>query len=181
MNRRTPEADALTDLILEIFRVDGRLLAAGDRLTRRRGQSAARWQVLGAIRPGPQTVAGVARIMGLARQSVQRTTDLLASEGLVMYVENPAHRRARLVQLSERGQTFLTELAPQQAEWSNALARDIGFNEAEIRSAHAVLRAIRIKLEEAQRRGSGLDAPRPTRGGPVDDGAGNGRKRRGSR
>lgn len=41
-------------------------------------------------------VAAIARAMGLARQSVQRTADLLEAEGLVEYVENPAHRAGQV-------------------------------------------------------------------------------------
>ena len=74
---------ALTDLILEVFRLNGRLLAAGDRLTRPSGQTSARWQVRCAIDIEPRTVSQIAQAMGLARQSVQRTTDRLQTEGLV--------------------------------------------------------------------------------------------------
>jgi DNA-binding MarR family transcriptional regulator len=180
MRRRTVEGDAVTELVLEIFRSNGRLLAAGDALTRPFGQSAARWQVLGAIRPGPQTVAGVARIMGLARQSVQRTTDLLAAQGLVEYIANPAHRRAKLAQLSEQGQEFLTDLAPLQADWANGLARAIGFNEGEIRRALEVVRAIRLRLEEGKQAGANFEmTPRRTRRG-GDGVTRNGRRGRGS-
>jgi DNA-binding MarR family transcriptional regulator len=113
--------------------------------------------------------------MGLARQSVQRTTDLLAAEGLVEYVENPAHRRAKLVQLSERGQTFLRELAPRQARWSNTLARSIGFTEADIRRAYDVVRSIRTELEQGQRHATTFEASRKRRG--TGDAAGDGRRR----
>jgi len=47
----------MTNLILEIFRVNGLLLAAGDRLTRDLGLTSARWQVLGALAEGPLTAA----------------------------------------------------------------------------------------------------------------------------
>jgi hypothetical protein len=70
--RGSVAGSALTDLVLEVFRLNGRLLAAGDRMTRPSGQTSARWQVLGAINPEPRTVAQIARVMGLARQSVQR-------------------------------------------------------------------------------------------------------------
>jgi DNA-binding MarR family transcriptional regulator len=177
---RTPEGDAVTDLVLEIFRANGRLLAAGDALVRPRGQTAARWQVLGAIRTGPNTVAGIARIMGLSRQSVQRTTDVLGAEGLVEYVDNPAHRRAKLVQLSERGRAFLLDLAPAQGAWANALAGATGFDESRIRSAHEVVLGIRTVLEEAQRKGTtlGMKPPREKRSG--SEAAATGRRRRGS-
>ena len=66
--------EALTDLVLAVFRLNGRLLAAGDHLVSDLGLTSARWQVLGAIAlaPSPQPVAWLARSMGLNRQGVQR-------------------------------------------------------------------------------------------------------------
>ena len=58
---------ALDHLILEIFRVNGRLIAAGDVLVKDIGLTGARWQVLGAIATSsiPLPVAHIARRMGL--------------------------------------------------------------------------------------------------------------------
>src|SRR5262245_46135608 len=99
---RTPASRALTELILEVFRLNGRLLAAGDALTRPGGQTSARWQVLGALDEASGTVADIGRRMGLTRQSVQRITDLLEADGLVSYLDNPAHQRAKLAALTAR-------------------------------------------------------------------------------
>lgn len=157
MTSRTTAADALTDLVLEVFRANGRLLAAGDALTRPYGQSAARWQVLGAIESEPQTVAGIARIMGLARQSVQRTADLLADEGIIEYLDNPAHRRAKLVRLTERGNALVLELSERQAAWSNDLADGVAIDEADIRLAYDVVRSVRVQLEQAAGQSPAVD------------------------
>ncbi len=146
--RRTPAAEALTALMLEVFRVNGDLLSEGNRLTRSLGQTSARWQVLGAIRT-PQTVAAVARERGLARQSVQRTADLLAADGLVEYVDNPAHRRAKLVRLTAFGAEVLEEITRAQTAWANSLARAMPNDEEDIRQALAVLRHLRVELELA--------------------------------
>jgi hypothetical protein len=66
-------SETLSDLIIEIFRINGRLLAAGDRLVADLGLTSARWQVIGAIAIAgqPQTVPAIARTMGLTRQAVQ--------------------------------------------------------------------------------------------------------------
>ena len=149
--RRTPAAEALTDLILEVFRVNGDLLAEGNRLTGPFGQTSARWQILGALRNHPHTVAGIARDMGLARQSVQRTTDLLAAEGLVEYVHNPAHRRSKLVRLTPSGQEILTLISGRQVAWTNELAAAMPVGEKEIRAALEVLRHLRVQLERPSR------------------------------
>ena len=150
MQRRTPAADALTELILEVFRVNGDLLVAGNRITNPLGQTSARWQVLGTLRNGPLTVAAAAREMGLARQSVQRTADLLAAEGLVEFVDNPAHKRAKLVSLTSRGQELLGEISARQVAWTNRLAEAMSFDERRVRSALEVLRALRVELEREE-------------------------------
>ena len=78
-------AEVLTALILEVFRFNGRLLVAGDRLVAELGLTSARWQVMGAIAlsPQPEPVARLARSMGLNRQGVQRIVNELAAEGPV--------------------------------------------------------------------------------------------------
>jgi DNA-binding MarR family transcriptional regulator len=147
MSERTPAAEALTDLILEVFRLNGRLLAAGDALTRPFGQTSARWQVLGAIADEPRTVASIARNMGLARQSVQRTADVLERDGIVEFIDNPAHRRAGLVRLTRRGRRILDRVTDAQAEWANDLAARAGLDERVIRKALDTATRFRTALE----------------------------------
>lgn len=141
----TTAGKALTDLILEVFRLNGRLLAAGDRLTRPAGQTSARWQVLGALDGGPMPVSEIARTMGLTRQSVQRTADRLEADGIVTYLDNPAHRRAKLVALTEEGRSCLDRITRQQIAWVNGLAG--GTSAADIIRALTILRAVRTSLE----------------------------------
>src|SRR5262245_54688559 len=93
-----PHGPELGKLIIEAFRLNGRLLAAGDRLVKPINLTSGLWQVLGALRSAEQpiTVAHIARHMGLQRQSVQRSVDILRAQGLVRLLENPRHRRAKL-------------------------------------------------------------------------------------
>ena len=69
--RRITEGDAATAVVLEIFRVNGLLLAAGNKVAAQEGLTAARWQVLGAVALAgqPLTVPQIARRMGLTRQA----------------------------------------------------------------------------------------------------------------
>jgi DNA-binding MarR family transcriptional regulator len=143
----TPEAAALTELILEVFRVNGDLLAEGDRIAGQHGQSSARWQVLGAIVEQVRTVPGIAREMGLTRQSVQRTVDVLESEGIVEYLDNPAHRRSRLVAMTPRGRDIYRKILARQVQWSNGLAEEMGTGQQDIRRALVLLRGLRAQLE----------------------------------
>ncbi|MGH2787767.1 MAG: MarR family winged helix-turn-helix transcriptional regulator [Actinomycetota bacterium] len=143
----TRARDALTKLILEVFRLNGDLLAAGDDLLRDLGQSSSRWQVLGAIAEREDTVSGIARVMGLTRQSVQRTADILAAGGLVEYVDNPAHRRAKLIRLTNRGRELLDQIDPRQAKWADALIKELRLDVAEIEQSLELLLRLRSLLE----------------------------------
>src|SRR5215467_2449077 len=106
---RTAEGDSATQVVLETFRLNGLLLAAGNRLAAQERLTAARWQVMGAVALAgrPLTVPQIARRMGLTRQAVQATVDRLLAEALVEARDNLDHRRSPLVALTERGrQTY---------------------------------------------------------------------------
>ena len=135
----------LTELILETFRLNGRLLAVGDRLTAPLGLTSARWQVLGAIGEAPLPVSQIARNMGLTRQSVQRTVYLLASEGLVEFQANPNHRRAKLVSLTAEGRSRLAAVSHGQVRWARRVAAP--FPRRDLNTAVRVLRAFRERIE----------------------------------
>jgi len=97
--QRTPAGAALTDLMLDLFRLTSDILTAGDRLVAPHGLTSARWQILGAIAEAdrPEPVAWLARDLGANRQNVQRIVNDLARDGLVALQPNPHHRRAQLV------------------------------------------------------------------------------------
>lgn len=143
-----PLAAAFTDLVLETFRFNGRLLAAGDRLAAPVGLTSARWQVLGAIEAEPLPVSDIARAMGLTRQSVQRTVDVLAAEGVVTFADNPRHRRAKLVRPSPSGRAMLEKVGVLQKAWAREIAE--GMDEAALRAALAVLGELRCRLDRAE-------------------------------
>jgi DNA-binding MarR family transcriptional regulator len=140
---------AVTELILEVFRLNGRLLAAGDALVRDLGLTSARWQVLGAaaMAPVPLPVAHLARNMGLSRQAVQRVADELEQRGFVRFAPNPHHRRARLVLLTERGRALYGAASERQRPWAAALAD--GLPPGDVEAATGLLRAVRGRLEAA--------------------------------
>ena len=145
--RHTPRGEAATELILETFRFNGRLLSAGDRLVSELGLTSARWQVLGAVAysPIPEPVARLARNMGLHRQGVQRIVNELAKDGFVEFRPNPHHQRANLVVLTERGRKAFEQAMQLQIPWVNALSKGIGADD--IALATRVIRSLRTRLE----------------------------------
>lgn len=126
---RTPSAEAFTRLILETFRFNGQLLAAGDRLTKEFGLSSALWQVLGAVDEAPVSVAQIARNMGLTRQSVRRTANVLMKRGFVTFEENPNHRRAKLVVPTDNGRDVLDRVTRVQIAWADRIAHGLSVKE----------------------------------------------------
>ena len=125
-----------------VFRVSGALRsAAGDALARPAGQSSARWQVLAGAESGSMTVADIARMLGLQRQSIQRVADLLEAEGLVRSVENPRHRRAMLLALTESGAETLRADQEAQRVWPMGWARSSGGRASSARPRDAGARA----------------------------------------
>src|SRR5438445_217350 len=145
--KRTPAGDALSDLVLDLFKLDSLLSTAGDRLVAGLGLTSARWQILGAMAAAqrPQPVAWLARDMGANRQNVQRIVNDLHREGLVAFETNPHHRRAQLVVLTGKGRQIFQAAMELQAPWVNGISDGLSVKDIEI--VHRVVVALRKKLE----------------------------------
>ena len=141
---RTRSVEAFTQFILETFRFNGRLLAAGDRLTKELVLSSALWQVLGAIDEKPLPMAQIARNMGLTRQSVRRTVHVLTERGFVEFQENPDHRRAKLVVLTKKGRCVLDQVTEIQIDWSKRITEDL--SESKLNAATQLIRTLSDRL-----------------------------------
>lgn len=139
---RSPAGDALTELVLPAFELNGEFLAAAELMTRPVGLTPAWWQVLGATLTEPLPVAEIARRvgLGLARQSVQRVADRLVEEGWAHYRDNPGHRRAKLLEPTDGGREALGRLRAAQHRWANEVGRTVG--EDELRHTLLVVRRV---------------------------------------
>lgn len=142
----TRSGEALRQLILDVFRLNGALLRHGAALTAPAGQTQARWQVIGAVAETPRTVPQIARRMGMSRQSVQRVADLLARDGVVALESNPDHARSPLLRLTPQGERLERALAEAGARWCERVAGGIAARDID-RTADVVRRIIR-RLDE---------------------------------
>jgi DNA-binding MarR family transcriptional regulator len=140
-------SSAVTDLILETFRLNGELLTAGDGLIADLGLTSARWQVLGAIDLSSSAlpVAHIARNMGLSRQAVQRLVNEMAMQDLVRFTPNPHHQRAKLVLMTAKGRAVFDAAMNRQRPWADHLAS--GLSSQEVCTALRVLQNLRSKLQ----------------------------------
>jgi DNA-binding MarR family transcriptional regulator len=147
IQQRTPEGDEYTRLLLATFRLNGRLIAAGDELTREHCLSSALWQVMGALDNTPLPVPRIADTMGLTRQSVQRSVNILFERGLVSFAANPAHKRAKLVMLTTKGHEALNALQQKQVLWANDIAS--GLDPISLHKAANLLESLVERLEHS--------------------------------
>jgi len=118
--------DLFSRSALAVFRLNGQFLSVAEELARPAGITAAWWQVLGAVLPQPLPVSGIARTMGITRQSVQRIADLLVARDLAEYLPNPAHRRAKLLAPTEAGRAAVARIGPGHAAFADRLADALG-------------------------------------------------------
>ena len=144
----TKEGEAVTSLILDVFKLNGRLLLTGDRLVAELGLTSARWQVLGAIAYAehPASVSWHARNMGVHRQGIQRIVNELNKEGIVEFQTNPHHKRAHLVLLTPKGQKLFEEAIVLQVPWVNKLSR--GLTQKDIATTRKVIDQLKLRLEK---------------------------------
>ena len=139
-------SEAFAPLVVEIFRINGAVLSAGNRLSRDLRLTSARWQVLGALQNGPLTVPQIARNMGLTRQSVRRLIELLARQGRVETLDNPHHRKSDLVRLTADGLKAFKKLQQRQQNWHPRIMA--GVTPTALRQATVLLRHIREQIEQ---------------------------------
>ncbi|MFF3221861.1 MarR family winged helix-turn-helix transcriptional regulator [Nocardia suismassiliense] len=123
------EQELFATAAITSFRLNGQFLAIAEELARPAGLTAAWWQVLGAVLAEPLPVAGIAREMGITRQSVQRIADLLVDKGLAEYRPNPAHRRAKLVAVTDAGLEAVRRINPQHAVVAKRLVDELGLEQ----------------------------------------------------
>ncbi len=147
MSKRTLSGEVLTEIILEIFRLNGSLLEAGNKITKPLNLTSARWQVMGAIEIAkrPLTVAQIARRMGLTRQGVQRIVKDLIKLEMVVSESNPDHKRSPLIYISDKGEKTMIEVNNAQALWVNKIADNI--SDRELNKVFKILQKIRNRIE----------------------------------
>lgn len=82
--------------------------------------------------------------MGLTRQAVRRTVNILQKEGLAELEDNPHHKAAKLVRLTAQGLRRLEQIGARQSGWANTTAAGIPLND--LKSARRTLERLRAKM-----------------------------------
>jgi len=150
MTKRTPKAELLRQLILDMLQLDGAMMRRVKAMTADQGQTPARYKVLTAAGCDERTVPQIARRMGLTRQAVQRIANQLVEDGLARFVDNPDHRASPIVELTKTGAAVDDAISDAHARWSNRIARKLDGKRLE-----TALQGIRDLLQSVEQEGLG--------------------------
>src|SRR5215467_1526441 len=147
----TGKDEAIADLMLEVAQFFFRIRAIGQKtgfITSWGGGAFGFMRSLALI--GPLTVPQIARMRPTSRQRMQRLADELAAEGFVEFIDNPRHRRSKLVRLTRKGHARYRELSARLVEIASTMGADFG--EADIHKTTEIVRQLSDEVKERSER-----------------------------
>jgi DNA-binding MarR family transcriptional regulator len=135
------KAEAIGALMLEVAQCFFRIRAVGQKtglITSWGGGSFGFMRSLALL--GPLTVPQIAQMRPTSRQRMQRLADELAADGLVKFIDNPKHRRSKLVQLTPKGDARYRRMSARFLAIASTIGAALG--EADIRKAAEIVRQL---------------------------------------
>ena len=135
------KAEAITELMLEVAQCFFRIRALGQKtglITSWGGGAFGFMRSLALL--GPLTVPQIAQMRPTSRQRMQRLADELAAEGLVKFIDNPKHRRSKLVQLTPKGNARYRELSGRLLSIASTMGAAL--DESDIRNTTDIVRHV---------------------------------------
>ena len=135
------KAEAVTELMLEVAQCFFRIRALGQKTGFITGWGGGAFGFMRSLAVlGPLTVPQIARMRPTSRQRMQRLADELAAEGLVEFVENPRHRRSKLVRLTPKGDARYRELDARLVAIASTMG--VALSETDIRKTIEIVRQL---------------------------------------
>jgi DNA-binding MarR family transcriptional regulator len=139
--KTTRKGEAVADLMLEVAQFFFRIRALGQRsglITSWGGGAFGLLRSLALI--GPLTVPQIAEMRPTSRQRMQRLADDLEAEGLVEFIDNPSHRRSKLVRLTRKGEARYCELSARFLTIASTMGAEL--SEMDIRKSTGIVRQL---------------------------------------
>jgi DNA-binding MarR family transcriptional regulator len=139
---------AIVELMLEVAQLFFRLRAVGQKAGLFTSWGAGTFGFMRSLALiGPLTVPQIAEMRPTSRQRMQRLADELAAEGLVEFIDNPRHRRSKLVRLTRRGKARFRELSGRLLEIASTMGADL--SEADIHRTTKIVRKLSDEAKDA--------------------------------
>ena len=139
--RGSRKGEAIAELMLEVAQCFFRVRALGQKtglITSWGGGAFGFMRSLALL--GPLTVPQIAQMRPTSRQRMQRLADELEAEGLVEFIDNPRHRRSKLVRLTRNGEARYRELEARFLAIASTMGE--GLSEENIRRATEIVRQL---------------------------------------
>ena len=143
--------EAVAELMLEVAQCFFRIRALGQKtglITSWGGGAFGFMRSLALL--GPLTVPQIAQMRPTSRQRMQRLADELAAEGLVKFIDNPKHRRSKLVQLTRKGDARYRELNTRLLSIASTMVVALG--ETDIRKTTEIVRHLSDDVKARSKR-----------------------------
>jgi DNA-binding MarR family transcriptional regulator len=135
------KAEAIAELMLEVAQCFFRIRALGQKtglITSWGGGAFGFMRSLAVL--GPLTVPQIAGMRPTSRQRMQRLADELKGQGLVEFIENPKHRRSKLVRLTRKGFARYQELKARLLATASTMG--VGLGEGDIRRTTKIVQQL---------------------------------------
>ena len=135
------KAEAIAELMLEVAQCFFRIRAVGQKtglITSWGGGAFGFMRSLALL--GPLTVPQIAQMRPTSRQRMQRLADELVAQRLVTFIDNPKHRRSKLVQLTRKGDAHYRELNARFLVIASTMG--VALSEADIRRTTEIVRQL---------------------------------------
>jgi len=135
------KAEAIAELMLEVAQCFFRIRAVGQKtglITSWGGGAFGFMRSLALF--GPLTVPQIAQMRPTSRQRMQRLADELVAQRLVTFIDNPKHRRSKLVQLTRKGDARYRELNARFLVIASTMG--VALSEADIRRTSEIVRQL---------------------------------------
>ena len=81
---------------------------------------------------GPQTVPQLAGARPVSRQHIQQIANQAEADGLIAFIDNPAHKKSKLVSLTDAGRARHQEMTARFAEMAGQLAEGMSTQDLEV-------------------------------------------------
>ena len=114
---RAAGGQELHDFFQEVFKLQHLLSQIMDTVHEQSGLSTPKRRLAETLEEGDEmTVPGAAAKLGVSRQFVQTQCNEMAALGLLSFVDNPRHKRSKLISLTRRGRDRLNRAKRIEAE-----------------------------------------------------------------
>jgi len=135
------KAEAITELMLEVAQCFFKIRALGQKTGFITGWGGGAFGFMRSLALlGPLTVPQIAQMRPTSRQRMQRLANELAAEGLVELIDNPKHRRSKLVRLTRKGDARYRELNARLLSIASTMG--VALSEADIRKTTEIVRQL---------------------------------------